>query len=210
METNELNPEKSLQIISEAVRRSRREFEKNAGTPLIIWGMSILLLSLVVWLVWKSTDNPAWNFLWFSTIILWIVFSIIDKKKEKKVKTKNFLGEIIGYVWISYGIFAIGLSIIFCFISPIYVDAQYSIALAPIESAVLTWIIVILLGFTTLITGFIVNNKWIMISGIINGLGCHFAYYSLNGADLTLLISIASLISMLIPGIILNLQSRKE
>ena len=116
MESNELNPEKSLQIISEAVRRSRREFEKNAGTPLIIWGMSILLLSLVVWFVWKSTNNPAWNFLWFSTIIIWIVFSIIDKKKEKKVKTKNFLGEIIGYVWISYGIFAIGLSAVSCFI----------------------------------------------------------------------------------------------
>lgn len=36
MESNELNPEKSLQIISEAIRRSRREFEKNAGTPIAI------------------------------------------------------------------------------------------------------------------------------------------------------------------------------
>ena len=138
METNELNPEKSLQIISEAIRKSRREFEKNAGTPLIIWGVSILLLSLLVWFVWKSTNNPAWNFLWFSTIIIWIVFSIIDKKKEKKVKTKNFLGEIIGYVWISYGIFAIGLSAVSCFIFSsnfnlnIYLSSVFLVPIIPI------------------------------------------------------------------------------
>ncbi len=203
MENNELNPEKSLQIISEAVRRSRREFEKNAGTPLIIWGMSILLLSLVVWFVWKSTNNPAWNFLWFSTIIIWIVFSIIDKKKEKKVKTKNFLGEIIGYVWISYGIFAIGLSAVFCFI---FIDIHYSYS----SSAFLVMVIGILLGFSAMITGLLVKNLWIVIAGIINGLGSLIAFGFLDGADTTLLISIASLITLLIPGIILNLQSRKE
>ena len=205
METNELNPEKSLQIISEAVRRSRREFEKNAGTPLIIWGMSILLLSLVVWFVWKSTGNPAWNFLWFSTIIIWIVFSIIDKKKEKKVKTKNFLGEIIGYVWISYGIFAIGLSAVFCVIfnTNSNLDIYFS-------SVSLVLIIGILLGFSAMITGLLVKNKWIVIAGVINGLGSPIAVNFLSGDADTLLISIASLITLLIPGIILNLQSRKE
>ncbi len=206
MESNELNPEKSLQIISEAVRRSRREFEKNAGTPLIIWGMSILLLSLVVWLVWKSTDNPAWNFLWFSTIILWIVFSIIDKKKEKKVKTKNFLGEIIGYVWISYGIFAIGLSAVFCVIFNINSNLEIYFS-----SVFLVLIIGILLGFSAMITGLLVKNKWIVIAGVINGLGTPLVVNFISGdADITLLISIASLITLLIPGIILNLQSKKE
>lgn len=206
MESNELNPEKSLQIISEAVRRSRREFEKNAGTPLLIWGMSILLLSLVVWFVWKSTNNPAWNFLWFSTIIIWIVFSIIDKKKEKKVKIKNFLGEIIGYVWISYGIFAIGLSAVSCFIfsSNSNLEIYFS-------SVFLVLIIGILLGFSAMITGLLVKNKWIVIAGVINGLGTPLVVNFLSGdADITLLISIASLITLLIPGIILNLQSKKE
>ena len=207
METNELNPEKSLQIISEAIRKSRREFEKNAGTPLIIWGVTILLLSLAVWLVWKSTNNPAWNFLWFSTIIFWIIFSVVEKKKEQKVKTKNFLGEIIGYVWITYGIFAIGLSIVFGMASNLYVDSPISIKDV---SYVQTWIIGILLGFSATITGLIVKNNWIVAAGISNGLCTPIAFYYLNGADITLLISTASLITLLIPGIILNLQSKKE
>ncbi|MBQ8760953.1 MAG: hypothetical protein IJZ06_05975 [Bacteroidales bacterium] len=205
METNELNPEKSLQIISEAIRRSRREFEKNAGTPLIIWGVAILIISLAVWFVWKSTDNPAWNFLWFSTIIFWIVLSFIEKKKEKEVRVKNFLGEIIGYVWISYGIFAVGLSAVFCIIFNTNSNLEIYFS-----SAFLVLIIGILLGFSALITGLLVKNKWIVIAGIINGLGTPIAYCFLSGADMTLLISIASLITLLIPGIILNLQSRKE
>lgn len=206
MESNELNPEKSLQIISEAIRRSRREFEKNAGTPLIIWGVAILLISLIVWFAWKSTDNPAWNFLWFSTIIFWIVMSFIDKKKEKKVKVKNFLGEIIGYVWISYGIFAIGLSLIFCLIFNNNSNLEIYFS-----SVFLVMIIGILLGFSALITGFLVKNKWIVIAGIINGLGTPIAInYLSGGADVTLIISIASLITLLIPGIILNLQSKNE
>ena len=205
METNELSPEKSLQIISEAIRKSRREFEKNAGTPLIIWGTAILLISLIVWFVWKSTDNPAWNFLWFSTIVFWIVMSFIDKKKEKKVKVKNFLGEIIGYVWISYGIFAIGLSLVSC-----YIFSGNSNLNLDFSSFFLILAIGILLGFSAMITGLLVKNKWIVIAGIINGLGTPIAPCFLDGADMTLLISIASIITLLIPGIILNLQSKNE
>lgn len=36
METNELTPEKSLQIINEAIEKSRKDFEKNSGSPMII------------------------------------------------------------------------------------------------------------------------------------------------------------------------------
>lgn len=62
-----------------------------------------------------------------------------------------------------------------------------------------------------MITGLLVKNKWIVIAGVINGLGTPLVVNFLSGdADITLLISIASLITLLIPGIILNLQSRKE
>ena len=43
MEANSMTPEKSLQIISEAIAKSRRDFEKNAGTPLVTWGVIVLL-----------------------------------------------------------------------------------------------------------------------------------------------------------------------
>lgn len=63
METNEMTPEKSLKIISEAIARSRRDFEKNAGTPMILWGAVVLIFSMAVWILLKQTDNQSWNYL---------------------------------------------------------------------------------------------------------------------------------------------------
>ena len=36
METNEMTPEQSLQVISDAIAKSRKDFERKAGTPMIL------------------------------------------------------------------------------------------------------------------------------------------------------------------------------
>jgi hypothetical protein len=63
METNEMTPEKSLQVISDAIARSRKDFEKNAGAPMILWGVVVLVFSIVIWLLLRSTENHMWNIL---------------------------------------------------------------------------------------------------------------------------------------------------
>ena len=45
METNELSPEKSFKIINEAIEKSRKDFEKDAGSPMILWGAVVLVFS---------------------------------------------------------------------------------------------------------------------------------------------------------------------
>ena len=69
METNEMTPVKSLQIINEAIEKSRRDFEQDAGTPMIVWGAVVLVFSLAVCIMWKLTGNLSWNFLWFGTLV---------------------------------------------------------------------------------------------------------------------------------------------
>ncbi len=59
METNEMTPERSLQIINDAIEKSRKDFEKNAGTPMIFWGSIVLLFSITVWILLMQTGNPA-------------------------------------------------------------------------------------------------------------------------------------------------------
>lgn len=63
MEANDMTPEKSLQLISEAISKSRRDFEKNSGTPMIIWGITLMVFSLIIWLILRTTGNPLWNLL---------------------------------------------------------------------------------------------------------------------------------------------------
>ena len=70
MENNELTPEKSLQIINEAIDKSRKDFERNAGTPMIFWGAIVLLFSLAVWMLLILTGKLEWNFLWFGIPVI--------------------------------------------------------------------------------------------------------------------------------------------
>ena len=63
METNGMTPEQSLQVISDAIAKSRKDFERNAGTPMILWGVIVLIFSIVIWLLLRTTDNLMWNFL---------------------------------------------------------------------------------------------------------------------------------------------------
>ena len=37
--TNEMTAERSLEIISRTIEQSRRSMEKNAGMPMVIWGV---------------------------------------------------------------------------------------------------------------------------------------------------------------------------
>lgn len=192
METKELNPEKSLQIISDAIRKSRHDFEKKAGTPLMVWGGAISILAFAVWAAWGSTGNPAWNYLWFTTIFIWIGFEYINNKKKQVNEPTSFLGEVVNYIWVTFGIFAIVLSIIFC------MKGTFNFSL----------IILILMGFSTMLTGFVVRNKWIIAAGIINGLGTPLLLHTLNGNNIALAMLAAAIITLFIPGMILNLQSK--
>ena len=79
-----MTPEKSLQIISEAIAKSRRDFEKNAGTPLVTWGVIVLLFSILVWFILQETGNMNWNLLWFGIPVVGWPVSLIQSKGKKK------------------------------------------------------------------------------------------------------------------------------
>ena len=54
-----MTPVKSLQIINEAIEKSRRDFEQNAGTTMILWGAVVMAFSLAV-CIKKQLHNHRW------------------------------------------------------------------------------------------------------------------------------------------------------
>ena len=192
METNDMTPEKSLQLISEAISKSRRDFEKNSGTPMIIWGITVLVFSLIIWLVLRSTENPMWNLLWFAVPAFgWPATRILTK--DKKVNgAKNFINGTIGQVWIGYGIFAVATALILVFTMP-----QLT---APVNIA--------MLGYGTFMTGMLLKNRYIMAGGIITGIGGVAALAILKTYDATLIFTMASLTSLIIPGMMMNRNNK--
>lgn len=188
METNELTPEKSLQIINEAIEKSRKDFEKNSGSPMIIWGSVVLIFSIVILLLLKMTGNLSWNFLWFGIPVLgWPLSSLLLKGKCKN-GGKSFISNTIGQVWITYGIFATVLSVVFAFMAPQFTG----------------YITAVLLGFSAVMTGLILKNGYITAGGFITGLGCTVALFFANNEIIPLFFAIASILNLIIPGIMMN------
>lgn len=189
METKEMTPEQSLQVISDAIAKSRRDFEKNSGTPMIIWGAVVIAFSFAVWYLTKSTENVLWNFLWFGVPVVGVALTSLLLKDRCRENTGNFISRSIGQIWIVYGVFATVLSAAFS----IMAAHQY-----------IGYITAVLLGFAAVMTGIFLKNRFVTAGGFITGIGCTIALFLVQQADSTLFFAAAAVLNLLVPGIMMN------
>lgn len=194
METNGMTPEKSLQIISDAIARSRKDFEKNSGTPMVLWGVTVLTFSLITWLLLRSTENPLWNFLWFGVpIVGWLLCKFCLKDKGIN-GAKSIINETIGEIWIGYGIFATVIALLLAFIAPQQIGT----------------ILIALLGYGTFMTGRILKNGYITAGGLITGIGGAIGLLLIQNYDSALIFTAASVSSLILPGMMMNRKANKD
>lgn len=194
METNEMTPEKSLRLISDAIARSRRDFEKNAGMPMILWGILVSVFSIAVWALLTSTGNLYWNCLWFILPLVGWPLTVVLTKKTCVSGAKNFLNDILAKIWTVFGIFATALAVIFVFVAPQYI-AHY---------------IAVLIGFAAAMTGVVLKNRLFTVCGYITGIACPLAFFQMEGYESTLIYAGVALIDLLLPGIIMNRKAFKD
>lgn len=194
METNEMTPEKSLRLISDAIARSRRDFEKNAGMPMILWGILVSVFSITVWALLTCTGNLYWNCLWFILPLVGWPLTVVLTKKTCVSGAKNFLNDILAKIWTVFGIFATALAVIFVFVAPQYI-AHY---------------IAVLIGFAAAMTGVVLKNRLFTVCGFITGIACPLAFFLMEGYESTLIYAGVALIDLLLPGIIMNRKAFKD
>lgn len=187
METNEMTPERSLQIISDAIEKSRRDFEQNGGRPMILWGIVVFVFSVLTWGVVKLTGDASWNMLWFGVPVVGIALTSLLIGKDRPKPAKNFTTKIFVHVWTIYGIFATALAIAFSILAP------ENIAFAT----------VILMGFSTAMMGLILNSNWIVAGGLVTGIACPILLFLVKSEDLNLLFALIAL-DLIIPGVMMN------
>ncbi len=208
MEKN-LTPEESLAIISKNIEQSRKDMIRNGGTPMLIWGGLVLVFSLAIYVLWTRTYNPNWNYLWFAmTALGYLITSFLPNRKTPKVE--SVISVILGKVWIAFGILAVSTPSITLIIFRIIKDFIPSTMFSGVIFFPITLITIALLGLATSITGFILKNGWIAAAGIICGtVGVAFAI-SFNGPEQTLLLTGVSVIGLIIPGLMLNINAKRN
>ena len=195
--TNEMTAERSLEIIKKYMEQSRKNTTKNAGLPMIIWGGLCLVTALIVWHLWNTSGNAAWNNLWLvMALIGWGITVWMGHKEKIERQPQTFISKVMGHIWLSFGIFASVLPILMYVLMPLVGIPYFGVSYTPL--------IILLLGLCATATGLILHHGWIVAGGIIGGLlGAIFADW-LHGPTESLVMAGVAVVTLIIPGILIN------
>ena len=188
-EKKEMTAQQSLNIISEMINDSRRTILQSSAKHFILWGSLLILVSLVVYWLWQSSVSPVWNVVWFVMPALGFpIVRILDRKDSDIPQSK--INMNIGLIWLTYCIFAVCISVI---------------AMLWVHTINITLVLVVIFGFAQCVSGFILKNWAIIVSGFILGIGGAVAASLLFGAEQLLIFTIGG-IMLVVTGLIIKSQ----
>lgn len=188
MENSQLTPEKSLEIITSAIKQGQKDFARTAAIPLLVWGFVCFFCAVAVWVLWRQSGNPRWNLLWYVMIPVGYLLSWLLTRNRPR-PPKSLISRTINGIWILYGCIAVGTAVIYFFF----------------PKAPITTLIIFLLGTCTSITGVLFKNVFISASGLLTSLACTQILYLLKvQADGMLVLAFSLLLCLVVPGVLIR------
>lgn len=206
----EMTPEQSLELIRHTIEQNRRSMERNAGVPMIFWGILTAVFAIAIAFLWKYCGGPIWNMLWFlmAAIGFLVEHTILENHGEK---SNSFLGFVISKIWITFAIFSLSMSIVLFLL--LFLLNLFTVDPTPETTVVfpITAVIILLLGVAATITGLVLKNYWITIASIISGLfGFALALIMGSSAFQMCIIAVVAVLVLVIPGIIMNSKKSQQ
>lgn len=187
-QNKEMTAQESLGLISEMLNSSRRGILRNSARYFILWGIVLVVISLVIYELWHVTGSPKWNLLWFAMPVIGFPLSrLLDKKKTEV--PQNVVSKQLHYVWIAYCVFAVAISAVALFTVPMNI----------------TLLIVAILGFAESISGILLKNWPIIIGGFVLGVGGAIVAMLLTTEAQLLIFTLGGLI-LVVTGLIVKSQ----
>lgn len=192
MEERKLNEKESLELIAQMIQNTRNRLETNCGMPFLVWGYTTVFVSLLVWFLVVTTRNYHWQYLWFLLPVIAGTGTYLSTRNQQP-SIKTHLDKAINYIWLVFGMagFLISLLAMFACKLPIL------------------FIVLLLMGMGTTLTGLVIGYKTVIICGTLGALssiGCLFY----PGINQVLLFALAFIFMMIIPGHVLNHAARKQ
>ncbi|WP_300703885.1 hypothetical protein [Bacteroides sp.] len=192
MDNKKMNEKESLELITQMIQNTKFRMARNAGVPFLVWGYMTVGLTLLVWLLLTETGNYNWQFLWFLLPAVAFPATLWSQRKNQKM-AKSYIDRILGYVWTVFGLsgFLISCTSIFYWSLPIL------------------FIILLMMGMGTALTGLIVNMKVVTIGGTLgalSSLGCLYV----DKFEQILIFAFAFIFMMIIPGHYLNRVAKEN
>ena len=153
-QNKEMTAQESLQLITETLNNSRKDILRTSGKHLLFWGVLVMIFSFSIYLLWNVTGRGAWNYLWFLMPVIGMPVTRLLNRNATPVP-ESLISKMLGGVWSAYGVFAMCAAALSCFIVPVNITVT----------------IILLFGFAESVSGIILKNWTIIVSGFILAIG---------------------------------------
>ena len=205
MEQNkEMTAQESLSLITETLNSSRREITRRSGKYYILWGALLTLFSLIVYALWKLTDQEAWVCLWFAMPVVGFLLARLIGRRDTAVHVQNDVSRITHGIWTSFGIFSCAVAaftLIFSELGTNLINTLVSVAGLSAE-------LVLIFGLAECACGVALKNWTMKVAGFVTGIGGLAIYYILGlGYEQMFIFTFAGLVLMA-TGLLVKRQYR--
>jgi hypothetical protein len=188
MENNDpLSASDSLKLIESMIHKAQNRFNEN-GTLYLLWGWVVFICSLGQYLLSTIVDFQTASSIWSVTLFVIIYQIIYLSKKQKSEQVKTYTDEIIGYVWMTFGI-CLGLIILIVSVKNAWV--------------IIYPVIFLFYGIPTFLSGSIMRFTPLKIGGICCWILSIVSLY-IQSTEIILLFILAVLAGWIIPGYLLR------
>lgn len=190
-EERQMDAAESIALISRMIANTRERLERNAGRPLLIWGYSTVVTTLLVMAAVFYFRDGRWNYLWMMLPLMGWLLHRFNRPAKSEGEARTFVDRVIANVWMVMGLTAWFVSMISLF--------------SPVRMPIL-FVILLMMGLGTTITGLIIRFRPVIIGGIA---AIVIAPWTLTvGGYVQALLFIAGfVVMMIVPGHILNYRS---
>lgn len=112
MEENmELTAERSLEIITEQLEKSRRAVSKDTGQWLFVTGLIAMIMSVIVASANLLSWTPLFHLLWFALpVVIWLVMKYVNRNRVPV--PESLVGTLVRKTWYTILAFALVYSVI--------------------------------------------------------------------------------------------------
>lgn len=208
MEEKKITEAQSIEIITEMIARSNVRQKLGNGNIMLLWGYLTVITSALVWVLLIMTKNPACNWLWFLIpVIGGIATPIMARKDREAAGVKTYIDSVGNGLWTIVGCIAsASIVICLCFAFSGYPNCWKAMMVFSM----------LIVGFAEAFQGLVLKMKAMIVGGSIGTLMgiillcaiCAgvmlYAYWVMP------MLIIAFICMMIIPGHILNANSKKE
>ena len=167
-ENKNLTAERSLEIITEQIERSRQIVAKDTGELLFISGLSMIGIAILIGFCIYFTGNMAFYIMY---ILLPAIIYGFDRyvKRNKPHAPVSFVGYLVDKTWHTFGTFALLYFVLFN-LYPFVMGQQSAENLLQLNITPFRTIL-LLMGMTIAINGHILKQKLMVVFGILCGIG---------------------------------------